>query len=141
MVAQEFAAREEGQSWRIRMGYQHRRQGAWRWKTDVELFPDFEKYPEMKTRFRWLLSRKLNESISAVMGYVWSQEWGGSDPQTQHVIKANFSWTLNKLKKRKKKRVRIPDSRLIQSADVNSIIDSNVSLCSLDAVYISVWIG
>jgi hypothetical protein len=136
-LASEMPWLEEGQSWRVRMGYQHKRKGAWRWKTDVEFFPDFEEYPENKTRFRWLLSRRLNAAMSASMGYVWSQEWGGSDPQANHILKANMTLTLNGPKKRKKASERIPDARIISAPESKSIIYSNPAVCPPDAVYVS----
>jgi hypothetical protein len=128
---------EDGQSWRLRWGYQHERRGPWRWKTDLELFPDLKQFPEQKTRFRWLITREINESLSACMGYIWSQEWNAMDPQTQHIVKANLSWTLDRPKKRKKPKAKIPMARVIMATPVNSVAPVAIPVCTSEAVHVS----
>jgi len=128
---------EEGQSWRIRFGYQHARQGPWRWKTDLELFPDFEEFPEQKTRFRWLMTREINDALSTCFGYIWSQEWNAVDPQAQHIVKANLIWKLNSPKKRKKSKVKIPEARIMVADRVKQVAPVQPIVCSSDAAYVS----
>lgn len=128
---------EEGQSGRFRLGYQHKRQGHWRWKTDLELFPDLDKFPEQKTRFRWLVSRELNDALSACLGYVWSQEWNAVDAQAQHIVKANLSWTLDRPKKRKKPKPLIP-AALVMAADLRDLESPlHPPVCTLESVYVA----
>ncbi|MDE0980313.1 MAG: DUF2490 domain-containing protein [Flavobacteriales bacterium] len=128
---------EEGQSWRFRVGYQHARQGLWRWKMDLEQFPDFQQFPEHKTRFRWLITREINESLSACMGYIWSQEWNAIDPETLHIVKANLSWALDRPKKRKKSKTKIPVARVIPANPLNSVTPVAPPVCTSEAVYVS----
>lgn len=128
---------EVDESVRFRFGYQHDWIGPWRWKTDVELFPDFESFADQKTRFRWLLTRQVNQSLSASIGYIWSQEWNAVDAQTQHIIKTNLSWTLERPKKRKKSKNKIPRARVILADHTNQVAPAVPSVCTSEAAYVS----
>ena len=104
---------------------------------DLEQFPDFQQFPEHKTRFRWLITREINESLSACMGYIWSQEWNAIDPETLHIVKANLSWALDRPKKRKKSKTKIPVARVIPANPLNSVTPVAPPVCTSEAVYVS----
>ncbi len=128
---------EVDESVRFRFGYQHDWTGLWRWKTDIELFPDFETFADQKTRFRWLFTRQVNQALSASIGYIWSQQWNAVDPQTQHILKTNLSWTLDRPKKRKKSKTKIPSALVMVAEQGNQVAPVVPPVCTSEAAYVS----